>query len=98
MRRRACAGLCAVEPTLSTAPILRLALAPRPRLEPRDLHQAHRVAGEALDLAHEVAVGVAEEGHGDAGAPGTAGAADAVDVVLRLARGVVVHHQVDARH
>ena len=38
-----------------------LALAASARLQPRDLHQAHLVAGEALDLAHEVAVGVAED-------------------------------------
>src|SRR6185503_4993610 len=74
------------------------ALAARLRLEAGDFHQAHLVAGEALDLAHQVAVGVAEEGDGDAGAAGAAGAADAVDVVLGLALGVVVHHQVDARH
>ena len=41
---------------------------------------------------------MAEEGHRHAGAPRAAGAADAVHVVLRHARRVVVHHQVDARH
>src|SRR5579871_2132252 len=73
-------------------------LPPRPRLEALDLHQAHLVAGEALDLAHEVTVLVPQESHGDAGAPRAAGAADAVHVVLRLAWRVVVHHQVDPRH
>jgi hypothetical protein len=64
----------------AAAPRVGLALAAGARLEAGDFHQAHLVAGEALDLLHQVPIGVAEEGHGDAGAAGAAGAADAVDV------------------
>src|SRR5437762_9914936 len=87
----------AVRPRRLLAP-LGLLVDARARLEALDLHHRHLVAGEALDLAHEAAVVAAEEGDGDAGASRPAGAADAVHVVLREARRVVVHHQVDARH
>src|SRR5271154_3451105 len=55
-------------------------------LQARNHHHADNVAGEALDLPHEMPVVVAEEGHRDARASRTPRAADAVHVVLRLAR------------
>src|SRR5438105_13877753 len=79
----------AVRPRRLFSPLRRLVEA-RARLEAFDLHHRHLVAGEALDLAHEAAVVAAEERDGDAGASRPAGAADAVHVVLRQARRVVV--------
>src|SRR3954462_11520718 len=75
----------------SVVAALRARLLPCARLEAGDFHQADFVAGKALDLANEVAVGVAEEGHCDASASCASGAADAVHIVFGHARGVIVH-------
>src|SRR5204862_7819257 len=78
---------------LSPAPLrfgLRVVIA-RARLESRDDLLLDFLADKPLDVAKQGAVFARDERHGLAGFPRAAGAADAVDVVFRDVRQVVVH-------
>ena len=59
------------------------------------LHRRDALAGEALDLRHHPPLARGDEEHGDPGAPGPAGAADAVDVGLDVVGDVVVDDVAD---
>src|SRR5437762_5725004 len=79
---------------LLSAPPLRFGLrvlVARARLESRDDLLLDFLADKPLDVAKEGAVFARDERHGLARFPRAAGAADAVDVVFRDVRQVVVH-------
>jgi len=56
------------------------------------------LAGKALDAHEQPTIGVMREGQGEPLGAGSTGAADAVDVVCRNFRQVVVDHMADTGH
>src|SRR5690606_29661648 len=85
------AAIAATKGTLAKA-ALRLAL----RLEAGDFRHRNAAADEVLDATHLVTLGVNGEGVGLAISAGTTRTANAVDVVFRLHRQVIVERVADS--